>query len=170
MKATWRWLIGGMACLLCAWPSMALAAQQLVVLPKGTVVHKLSPGHFRFMLPDGRKVDAHNLNLRTGIIGDCGVFDISNRKLAGGLQCNFRAAPKPLIDPDPPYAPGASRPPSPNFVQIDDEVTWLPVTLIFNEAAIIDPQPPGAGKPGLVVPGQQRWINPQPEPPLPARK
>lgn len=160
---------------LLAWLPPATAAQQMLVLPKGTTVQKLAPGQFRFILPDGRKIEARNLNARAGIIGDCGVFDVAGRKQGGGLQCGFRGGPKPVIDPDPPLQPGMARPPSPNYVQIDDEITWLPATLTYQQTGIADPQPPGSVKPGMVSPGmvspaQRKMLNPQPEPPMPVHK
>lgn len=164
MKTTTCCLVALTAALLCSYTPVSTAGQA-VILAKGTAIQKLAPGHFRLVLPDGRKVELRNFNAKAGLVGNCGVFDAAGRKVSAGMQCQFRGAPKPLIDPDPPMRPGVARPPSPNYVQIDDEVTWLPATLIFNEIAIIDPQPPGMAKPGWVDPLQKRSINPQPEPP-----
>ena len=54
-------------------------------------------------------------------------------------------------------AGSAALPPSSDYVQIDDEVTWLPLTLIIQDVAI--------GGAGMVTPGGAVMINPQPEPP-----
>lgn len=168
MKSIKTGLAFAAAITLLAWLAPAVAAPQTLVLPKGTTVQKTAPGQFRFTLPDGRKVEVRNLNARAGIIGDCGVFDTAGRKQGGGLQCGLRGGPRPLIDPEPPYQPGMARPPSPNYVQIDDEITWLPATLTYPQTGIVDPQPPGSIKP--VSPAQRKMINPQPEPPMPVNK
>lgn len=170
MRSTKTGLPLAVAFSLLAWLAPAAAAPQTLVLPKGTTVQKTAPGQFRFTLPDGRKVEARSLNVRAGLVGDCGVFDAAGRKQGGGLQCGFRSGPRPVIDPDPPYQPGVARPPSPNYMQIDDEITWLPATLTYQQTGIIDPQPPGSVKPGLVAPLQKKAINPQPEPPMPVGK
>lgn len=128
---------------------------QSVSLPKGTSIQKVTPGQFKFKLPDGRTIVARNLNAKTGAIGDCTVYDTSGRKLGGGMQCQLKGGVQAFGDPDPPPAAGRKLPPSPNYVQIDDEITWLPANLIFKGTALIDPDPPY--KPGT--------LSPQPDPP-----
>lgn len=150
----------------------ALAATQTVQLPKGTTVQKLGPGHFRFSLPDGRKVEVRNFNARTGIIGDSGVYDATGKRLAGGGRGQLRGA-APLSRAQ------AAKMPKSDYVQIDDEVTWLPATVQFQSApAQLSPQPdpPGRVLPGKAAPGgrgigdpdpppaQRRFVDPDPPP------
>jgi len=118
-----------------------------VKLPKGTTAEKVGQGHFRFLLPNGQAVEVRNYNPKTGIIGDCGVYD-KGKLIMKGSQGNLRG----IIDPDPPpvviQSPkqkicvlfegelinlrNLSRIPKSDYVMIDDDVTWLPATIKFN--------------------------------------
>jgi hypothetical protein len=167
-RALWGavlWVLGG---------SFAFAAQQSFILPKGTTVQKLAPGQFRFRLPDGRSVEVHRYDPRTGSLSDCAVLDPSGRKQVGGTQCLLRKGIGPSSVVAPPGRSGGSLPPSPDYVRIDDEVTWLPSTLVIQNAVAGTSKP---GSPGGAVminpqpepPGGRVTINPQPEPPRPAK-
>jgi hypothetical protein len=117
-----------------------------VTLPKGTTAARLGPGHVRFSLPNGHAVEVLNWNSRTGIIGDCGVYDRGKlvMKGSGGKLTG-------IINPDPPTvirsakartfllfngelinAGTLARVPHSDYVTIDDEVTWLPATIRFD--------------------------------------
>lgn len=131
----------------------ANAATQTLTLPKGTTVQKLGAGHFRFSLPDGRKVEVRGWSPASGaIIGDCGVYDASGKAVSSGKGGNLRGAGKLTKEQAARLAPR-------DYVKIDDEVTWLPLTLQFEAkgATRLSPQPD--------LPGSRKMINPQPEPP-----
>jgi hypothetical protein len=117
-----------------------------VKLPKGTTAEKVGQGHFKFSLPNAQAVEVKNYNPKTGIIGDCGVYDRGKLVMKGG-EGNLRG----IINPDPPTVIRApkekvyvlfggdlvdlralSRIPKSNYVMIDDEVTWLPAIIRFN--------------------------------------
>lgn len=171
---TGRYLSRAIGCvvLLALSESFAFAAQQTLVLPKGTTVQRLGQGQFRFRLPDGRLVDVRGYDPRGGVSGDCSVLDSAGRKQLEGARCQLIKGIRP---------PGAmaiqgqaASPPSPDYVRIDDEVTWLPTTLVIQSTVAVNARP---GTPGGAVminpqpepPGGQVTINPQPEPPQPAR-
>jgi hypothetical protein len=117
-----------------------------VRLPKGTIAEKVEEGHFRFSLPNGQTVEINNHNPKTGIIGDCVVYN-RGRPMMKGRQGNLRG----IINPDPPTVIRSARDktyvlfegelvslgtlskiPKSDYVMIDDEVTWLPATIKFN--------------------------------------
>ena len=144
-----------------------MAAPQMMTLPKGTSVQKLGPGYFRFTLPDGRKIEVHGLNPGTGaIIGDCGVYDPAGKKLSSGQGGSLRGAGKLARE-------RAATLPRSEYVQIDDEVTWLPAVFQCQTkgATQLSPQPdppglrapfnPQAGSPG----GGKNKLG-DPDPPL----
>ncbi len=137
-------------------------ADKTVTLPKGTTIEKAGPGQFRFLLPDGRKAEIKNYDPRSGILGDCGVYDKGKLVMKG-----TRGSLIGVIDPEPPTIIRAgkgrtyvitrgellnlqnlSKVPRSDYVLIDDEVTWLPATVQFKAKA--------AGRTGL---------SPQPDPP-----
>jgi hypothetical protein len=122
------------------------AAEKTATLPKGTKVEKLRTGSFRFVLPNGQTVEVKSYNARTGILGDCGVYDKGKLMMSGN-----RGSLVGVIDPDPPTIIKAPKPntcvavggelfslkamakvPRADYVLIDDEVTWLPATVKFN--------------------------------------
>jgi len=138
------------------------AAEKTVSLPKGTKIEKLGAGNFRFVLPNGQAVEVKSYNAKTGILGDCGVYDKGKLVMSGN-----RGSLTGIANPDPPPLIRASRAntcvvvgsdlvslkamakvPRADYVMIDDEVTWLPATVQFKSEA--------TGKTGL---------SPQPDPP-----
>jgi hypothetical protein len=138
------------------------AAEKTVSLPKGTKIEKLGAGNFRFVLPNGQAVEVKGYNPKTGILGDCGVYDKGKLLMSGN-----RGSLTGIIEPDPPSiirAPKANtcvavggelvslkamvKVPHLDYVMIDDEVTWLPATVQFKSE--------GKGKTEL---------SPQPDPP-----
>jgi hypothetical protein len=143
-------------------PSLVSAAEKKLTLPKGTRVEKLGPGELRFVLPNGRTAEIKGYDARSGILGDCGVY-AKGKLVMKGTRGSFVK----VIDPDPPLivkAPGQngfvvfrgavinlktlSVVPKSDYVEIDDEVTWLPARIEF-----------AAG------PGGKNRLSPQPDPP-----
>jgi hypothetical protein len=133
------------------------AAEKTITLPKGTSVEKLGTGNFRFVLPNGQRVEIKGYQARAGIIGDCGVYDKGKLTMKGG-----RGNLIGVVAPDPPSIIKASKEntfvvfrgelasmktlakvPHSEYVMIDDEVTWLPATIQFKPAA--------AGKTGTAL-------------------
>jgi hypothetical protein len=143
-------------------PGLISSAEKKLTLPKGTRVEKLGPGAFRFVLPNGRTAEIKGYDARSGILGDCGVY-AKGKLVMKGARGNLVK----VIDPDPPLivrAPGRngfvvfrgavinlktlSIVPRTDYVEIDDEVTWLPARIEF-----------AAG------PGGKDRLSPQPDPP-----
>lgn len=130
------------------WIQPVHAGQKTITIPKGAKVEKLGTGHFKFILPNRQIVELREFNPKTG--------------MAGQVK---------LIDPDPPYKPvtgkqgivsmnrltreAAAKIDKSNYVQIDDDITWLPITLTFQLVGLIDPEPPHKPK----------ALSPQPDPP-----
>jgi len=142
--------------LIFVWSQMALAEQESITLPKGTKVEKIGPGHFKFRLPNKQVVEVKNFNPKTGIIGYIGIIDPDppHKPVASGKQGNLRTTKKLTKGEVSKLSPA-------DYVMIDDDPTWLPVTITYQPAAIIDPQPPGhpAEK------GKIKELSPQPDPP-----
>jgi hypothetical protein len=140
------------------------AADKTLTLPKGTTIEKLGPGHFRFVLPGGRRAEIKNYDPKAGILGDCGVYDKGKLVMKG-----TRGALVGVIDPDPPHIIRAgkgkayalargqlvdlqtlAKVPKSSYVMIDDEVTWLPATVLIESKVkgktelSPQPDPPGA--------------------------
>jgi len=138
----------------------ATAQGKTVIIPKGTTVEKLGPGHFKLMTPDGSFFDimaykklgkGQGAPGAMGIIGACGIKDAkgkviatgANGVLTGGVRAIIGDSGKAMKD----IPPG-------DYVKIDDEVTWLPATIqfpslrIFNRMALqkLSPQPDPPGK------------------------
>ena len=143
-------------------PGLAAAAEKKLTMPKGTRVEKLGPGHFKFFLPNRQVVEVKGYDARTRNIGDSGVYD-KGRLLMKGTRGSLVA----VIDPDPPHIVRAPKGngfvvfrgavinlktlsvvPRTDYVEIDDEVTWLPARIEF-----------AAG------PGGKNRLSPQPDPP-----
>lgn len=130
------------------WIQPVHAGQKTITIPKGTKVEKLGHGHFKLMLPNMQIIELIEFNPKTG--------------MAGQIK---------LIDPDPPHKPvtgkqgilsmnrltreKAVKRPKSDYVQIDDDITWLPIILTFQLIGIIDPVPPS----------KPRALSPQPDPP-----
>jgi hypothetical protein len=131
--------------LMMGWSQMVFAEEKSITLPVGTKAEKLGPGHFKFKLPDGRTVEVKGYSKRsaaTAIIGDCGIYDRTGKLIASGNQASLKSGkrPKEFIKE------------SKNYVKIDDEPTWLPVTITFQVVEMKTKQ-------GL------KGLSPQPDPP-----
>lgn len=115
-------------------PGQAASGTMRVTLPVGTKAKEVGPGHYRFLLPDGKSLEVRNFNPGTGVIGTCGLFTPSGRKLSGGK--NGKLVGRPAVQGIP--GKGAA--------QIDDEVTWLRAGgSAFRLPAVVeisDPDPP----------------------------
>jgi len=123
-----------------------------ITLPKGTMVEKLGPGHFKFKLPDGQVVEVKGLvksggsadkhRGATAIIGDSGIYDRTGKLITSGKQGSLKSGPKPTEDKHIKIDPR-------DFVKIDDDVTWLPITIQFqveSKGKGLSPQPDPPGK------------------------
>jgi len=149
------------AFLVFAWMQPLRAEQRTIVIPKGTKLAKLGPGHFKFILPNERIIELKNWNTRTGAVGS--------------IQ---------LMDPDPPHKPvagtqgtlllkivsrvDAARLAAGDQVQIDDDVTWLPLSLTFHLTGIIDPTPRNSSLQALPPTPASPGISSAPAIPVPA--
>jgi hypothetical protein len=154
------------------WVGVVLAAENNVVLPKGTTVEKLGAGHFRLRLPSKQVIELRDFNSKTGTAGMVSIIDPQ----PPGKGAKGKTG---LIDPEPPHKPVATgkqvilrtskkltkadtQKLSPgDYVTIDDEVTWLPATISFQPAMLGDPDPPPRG----TTKGNVRGWSPQPDPP-----
>lgn len=130
------------------WIQPVHAGQKTITIPKGAKVEKLGPGHFKFILPNRQIIELREFNPKTG--------------MAGQVK---------LIDPEPPHKPvagnqgrltlnrltreQATKLDKSNYVQIDDDVTWLPISITFQIVGLMDPDPPH----------KPRALSPQPDPP-----
>lgn len=104
-------------------------APQSITLPKGTTVEKLEAGHFKFKLPDGRVIEVRGLQKSRGgtaIIGDSGIYDSKGKLIASGKGGSLKSGPKPAEDKHLKVDPK-------NFVKIDDDITWFPITIQFQK-------------------------------------
>lgn len=125
-----------------AWSQMAFAEQKSITLPKGTTVEKLGAGHFKFKLPNGQVVEVKDFNPRTGAVSYVGIIEPDppgkQGKLTTGKQGKLTTTKKLTREE-------AKKLPAANYVMIDDEITWLPATIIFKPAEL-SPQPDPPGK------------------------
>jgi len=119
------------------WLCMAVAEQNTITLPKGTKVEKLGAGHFKFILPNKQMVEVKDFNPRTGAVGYVSIIDPQSprKPVAVGKQGAFKTSKK-LTRKE------AAKLQPENYVMIDDDVTWLPVTISFQPVGLIDPDPP----------------------------
>jgi len=149
--------------------SLLCAEEKTIDLPKGTKIEKLGTGNFRFVLPNGQKVEIKGYDSRTGIIGDCGLYD-QGKLIMKRNQGNLRG----IADPDPPpvkiprnqtYAvfggelldlKTLSKVPKSDYLMIDDDPTWLPATVQFKPEATgkteLSPQPDPPGMKTVKLP------------------
>jgi len=133
--------------LITAWSHMVFAEEKSITLPIGTKVEKLGPGHFKFKLPDGRVVEVKGYSKGSGataIIGDSGIYDRTGKLIAKGQQGSLKGGPKPTEDKHLKISKG--------YIQIDDDITWLPATIAFQVVEM-------KSKQGL------KGLSPQPDPP-----
>ncbi len=135
--------------------SALLAQERTLTLPRGTKAQKMRPGVHVLTFPDGQRLEVKGLDLRAGIIGDCGLQDRTGKLLAVGQKGRLTPAVKPS-------GKGPEDPTS--FVKIDDDIVWLPATLRF-DAKAMPPDPLGKAPLKSLKPGEIRGLNPQPEPP-----
>jgi hypothetical protein len=150
--------------------SLLYAEEKTIDLPKGTKIEKLGTGNFRFVLPNGQKVEIKGYDSRTGIIEDTGVYD-KGKLIMKRNRGNLRG----IINPDPPgmikippkktYAVfegellnlrTLSKVPKSDYVMIDDEPTWLPATIQFKAESTgkteLSPQPDPPGMKTVKLP------------------
>ena len=117
-----------------------------IVLPKGTKVEVLGTKSFKFIFPDGRylviKDFSYNRKTATGAIGVCEIYDQNDKLIAKGKQAKIKAITKAAAQNVPPT----------DFIKIDDDTVWLPVTIVFSSLDVKD-------RDGL------RGLSPQPDPP-----
>ncbi len=102
---------------------------QSITLPEGTKLEKLGAGHFKFKLPDGRIVEVKGLQKSRGgtaIIGDSGIYDRTGKLISSGKGGSLKSGPKPAEDK---HLKIDTR----KFVKIDDDITWLPMTIQFQK-------------------------------------
>ena len=141
---------------------LAFAGQKTITLPKGTKAEKIGAGHFKFILPDGSILEVKNFNPRTGIIGDCGVYESSGRLISKGKQGKLQGQAKSkvvtlppgteyvMIDDDVTWIKNAPKASKSDYIMIDDDPTWLPATLQLEEEISnvnkLSPQPDPPGR------------------------
>ncbi len=116
------------------WSQPAFGEQKSITLPKETEVEKVGPGHFRFKLPDGQVVEATGLVSRDGIVsikGDLKVYDRTRKIIASGKQGNLIANGRITRE-------SARRRPQKDYIMIDNALTLLPATIIFQTVEIKD--------------------------------
>lgn len=142
--------------LLSGWICLAFAEKDSITLPKGTTVEKIAPGHFRFKLPNKRTVEVKEFNPKTGVAGYVSFIDPDPpmKPIKAGNQVVLKTNKK-LTRKE-----AANLKPE-NYVQIDDEVTWLPATISFQPVALGDPDPPLRN----LEKGKVKGLSPQPDPP-----
>jgi hypothetical protein len=124
--------------------STASAQQKSIVLPKGTTVQKIAPGHFKFKLPNRQIVEVKNFNPKTGTIGSVGIINPDPPDKTGwipivsGNQGTFIPSGKLTKE-------AASKLKSIEYIKIDDDVTWLPITISYQLVNKLSPQPDPPG-------------------------
>ncbi len=138
----------------------AAAQGKTVIIPKGTKVEKLGPGHFKLITPDGsffdiasfkKTVKGQGAPAAVGIIGDCGIKDAKGKVIATGANGVLTGGVRAIIGDS---GKAMKDIPPADYIKIDDEVTWLPATIqfpslrIFNRMALqkLSPQPDPPGK------------------------
>lgn len=134
--------------------SFLSAEEKTVTLPKGTKVEKSGPGSFKFILPDGKTVDVRNLNARSGIIGDCGIYEKGGKLVGQGKAGRISSSQKGkavtlppgteyvVIDDEVTWLKNVQKLGKSDYILIDDEITWLPATIQFQEEIQTPKSPP----------------------------
>ncbi len=110
--------------------STAFAQQKSITLPKGTTVQKIGPGHFKFRLPNRQIVEVKNFNPKTGMIGSIGVFNPDPHSKIGWIPIVSGNLGK-FVSSGKLTKEAASKLKPIEYIQIDDDVTWLPITLFY---------------------------------------
>jgi hypothetical protein len=128
--------------------SMALGQNNSIVLPKGTTVQKLSAGHFKFTLPNRQIVDVSNFNLKLKTTGSISIIDPSppDKPVVNGTRGSLVLSG--ILTKE-----AALKLQPTEYIAIDDEVTWLPITITY-----IGPK--------MNINRDLNKLNPQPEPPI----
>ena len=138
----------------------AAAQGKTVTIPKGTKVVKLGAGHFKLTTPDGpifeirsfkKTVKGQGTPGAVGILGDCGIRDAKGKVIASGANGVLKSGLRAIIGNT---GKAMKDIPPADYIQIDDEVTWLPATIQFPSLRIFDrmalqklsPQPDPPGK------------------------
>jgi hypothetical protein len=123
----------------------SFAEQKTFTIPKGSKIEKLEEGHFKFILPNKQIVELKEFNPKTGTAGFVQIIDpmppskpIAGKKATLKMRKLSREKAAKLTKPD--------------YVQIDDDVTWLPITMTYQLTGLVDPNKPKA-------------LSPQPDPP-----
>ncbi len=139
--------------------SLSVAQQKTVSILPGTKVQKLGPGHFKFTLPDRQVVEVKNLNLTAGTTGSISIInpDPPSKPVVSGSNATILGIKKIT------KTEAAKLPPT-SVIQIDDDVTWLPLTISFTPKASVQLNP----QPEPPAPPVSPRLNPQPEPPMPS--
>jgi hypothetical protein len=119
-------------------PCAALPGKQSVTLPKGTKAEKLGQGHFKFLLPDRSTAEIRGFARATGTFASILITTLNPPGKVAGRDGVFQN--RRLLT-----AEEASKLPPTDYVKIDDDITWLPVVLIFTPTEL-SPQPDPPGK------------------------
>lgn len=143
---------------LLAFASAALADSKTLTIPKGTVVEKLGPGHFKLTGPEGCVFEIKSYQKagkggglfgEVGIIGDCGIYDKNGKVVATGTKGILKSGKAIIGD----SGKALKDVPASEYIMIDDEITWLPATIEFTPARIFNRQ-------------ALQKLSPQPDPPV----
>ena len=138
----------------------AAAQGKTATLPRGTKVEKMGPGHFKLMIPDGPILEIRSFRKAgrgqgapgaVGIIGDCGIQDPKGKVIATGTNGVLKSGLRAVIGDT---GKGMKGVPPADYIQIGDDVTWLPATIQFPSLRVFDrqaltklsPQPDPPGK------------------------
>jgi len=136
----------------------AAAQGKTVTIPKGTKVEKLGPGHFKLSIPDGPIFEIKSFKKTgkgqgtpgaVGILGDCGIRDQKGKVIAAGTNGVLKSAVRAIIGDS---GKALKDVPPADYIQIDDDVTWLPATIQFQALRVYDRQ-------------ALQKLSPQPDPP-----
>ena len=102
----------------------AFAQKKSITLPPGTTVEKIGPGHFKFKLPNKQIVEVKNFDLKRGTVGLVSIIDPDppGKPVVTGKQGTLGQVKK-LTQKEAKSLPRTS------YIEIDDEVTWLPITI-----------------------------------------
>jgi len=102
----------------------AFAQKKSITLPPGTTVEKIGAGHFKFTLPNKQVVEVQNFDLKRGTVGMVSIVDPQppGKPVLAGKQGTVGQVKK-LTQKE------AKSLPKTSYIEIDDEVTWLPITI-----------------------------------------
>lgn len=119
----------GIALVVLALCCTAWAQQKSITLPLGTTVEKIAAGHFKFKLPNKQVIEVKNFDMKTGTVGSVSIIDPQppGKLVVAGKQGTLGKTKK-LTRAE------AAKLPRTSYIEIDDEVTWLPITITFQAA------------------------------------